>query len=80
MNTKVEFLDPTRVRVETGDGDTFILGFASSIIIRLTRNGTDSSQNALLGFLINTIKETSMRHGILSCADSSKIDLIPLIG
>ena len=31
MNTKVEFLDPTRVRVETGDGDTFILGFASSM-------------------------------------------------
>ena len=31
MATKVEFLDPIRVRVETSEGDTFILGFNSSM-------------------------------------------------
>ena len=31
MATKVEFLDPKRVRVETSDGDSFILGFNSSM-------------------------------------------------
>lgn len=31
MATKVEFLDPKRARVETSDGDSFILGFNSSM-------------------------------------------------
>lgn len=31
MATKVEFLDKKRVRVETSEGDTFILGFNSSL-------------------------------------------------
>lgn len=31
MATKVEFLDPKRARVETSEGDTFILGFNSSM-------------------------------------------------
>ena len=31
MATKVEFLDPKRVRVETSEGDSYILGFNSSM-------------------------------------------------
>ena len=31
MATKLEFLDPKRVRVETSDGDSFILGFSNSM-------------------------------------------------
>ena len=31
MATKVEFLDPKRLRVETSDGDAYILGFNSSM-------------------------------------------------
>lgn len=31
MATKVEFLDQKRVRVETSEGDTFILGFNSNL-------------------------------------------------
>lgn len=31
MATILKFLDPTRVRVETSEGETFILGFSSSM-------------------------------------------------
>ena len=31
MATKVKFLDPARVRVETTEGDTYIIGFRSSM-------------------------------------------------
>lgn len=31
MSTKVEFLDPKKVRIETSEGDAFILGFTSSM-------------------------------------------------
>ena len=31
MATKVEFLDPKRARVETSEGDAFILGFSNSM-------------------------------------------------
>lgn len=31
MSTLVEFLDPTKVRVETSEGETFILGFNNSM-------------------------------------------------
>lgn len=31
MATKIEFLDPTRVRVETTEGDIYILGFTSTM-------------------------------------------------
>ena len=31
MSTKVEFIDPTRVKIETSNGDTYILGYSSTM-------------------------------------------------
>ena len=37
MATKVEFLDPKRVRVETTEGDVYILGFPSSMTYQVDK-------------------------------------------
>lgn len=38
MTTKVTFLDPTQVKVETTDGDTYILGYPDSMNYQIEHN------------------------------------------
>lgn len=38
MKTKVEFIDPMRVRVETAIGDTYILGYSDAMNYQIEQN------------------------------------------
>ena len=49
MGTTVEFLDPTRVRVETTEGDTYILGFTSSMNYQIDQQWDGFFSKCIIG-------------------------------
>jgi len=49
MATKVEFLDPTRARVETSDGDVYILGFSSSMNYQIDKQWDGFFSKCMIG-------------------------------